>query len=173
MLQNPNIKNKYEKNIARKLNETDSSPDTELEWDNLKNVINDVAYNDVGTKIDIKNAGWFDEDCRKAIKAKNEARRECIIRDTGANKEEYMKRSNEARKICRDKKKEMINNEVKQLEIENRKNENRKFYKKLEALPKTYKPRNRNTKAHHGSVLTDEKGIINRWNEHFKGEQSA
>jgi len=67
----------------------------------------------------------------------------------------------------------MINNEVKQLEIENRKNENRKFYKKLEALPKTYKPRNRNTKAHHGSVLTDEKGIINRWNEHFKGEQSA
>jgi hypothetical protein len=38
---------------------------------------------------------------------------------------------------------------------------------------KTYEPRNRNIKAHDGSVLTDGKGILNRWKEHFKGEQSA
>jgi len=97
----------------------------------------------------------------------------CIIQDTRANKEEYMKRRNEARKICRNKKRETINNEIKELEIENRKNENRKFYKKLETLTKTYTPRNRNIKACDGSVLTDEKVILNRWNEHFKGEQSA
>jgi hypothetical protein len=57
---------------------------------------------------------------------------------------------------------------LKELEIENR-----KFCKKLETLTKTYKPRNRNIKARDGSVLTDEKGILKRWNEHFKGEQSA
>ena len=79
-----------------------------------------------------------------------------------------MKRRNKARKICKDKKREMTNNEIKELEIENR-----KFYKKLEILTKTYKPRNRNIKARDGSVLTDEKEILNRWNEHFKGEQSA
>jgi len=84
-----------------------------------------------------------------------------------------MKRRNEARKICRDTKRWKINNEIKELESENRKNENRKFYKKLETLTKTYKPRKRNIKARGGSVLTDEKGILNRWNEHFKGEQSA
>jgi hypothetical protein len=49
-------------------------------------------------------------------------------------------------------------NEIKELEIENGKNENRKFYKKLETLTKTYKPRNRNSKACDRSVLTDEKG---------------
>ena len=70
-----------------------------------------------------------------------------------------MKRRIEARKICRNKKREMINNEIKELEIENRKNENRKFYKKLEILIKSYKPRNRNVKAREGSVLTDAKGI--------------
>jgi len=53
-----------------------------------------------------------------------------------------MKRRNEARKICRDKKREMMNNENKELEIENRKNENREFYKKLGILTKTYKPIN-------------------------------
>ena len=132
-----------------------------------------MAYDDVGTKINTKNTGWFDEDCRKAIKAKNEARKKCIVRDTRANKEEYMKRRNEASKICRDKKRKIINNDIKELEIENGKNEKRKFYKKLETLTKTYKPRNRNTKARDGSVLTDEKGRLNRWNEHFKGEEGA
>jgi hypothetical protein len=68
-----------------------------------------VAQDDVGTRINTKNAGRFDEDCRKAIKIKNEARNKCVICDTRANKEEYMKIRNEARKICRDKKREMIN----------------------------------------------------------------
>jgi len=67
----------------------------------------------------------------------------------------------------------MINNEIKELEIENGKNDNRKFYKKLETLTKTYKTRNINIKACDRSVLTDEKGTLNRWNEHFKGEQCA
>ena len=151
-LRNPDVKSKYEKNIVQKLSEIDSSPDTELEWDNLKTITNDVAYDDVGTRINTKNAGWFDEDCRKAIKAKNEARKKCVIRDTRVNKEEYTKRRNEAGKICRDKKREMINNVIKKLETENR-----KFYKKLETLTKTYKPRNRNIKAGDGSVLTDKK----------------
>jgi hypothetical protein len=129
-LQNLNIKNKHEKNIAQKLNKTDPSPDIELEWDNLKNIINDVAYDEVGTRIHIKNVGWFGEDCRKAIKAKNEARKKCINQDTRTNRE-YIKRRNKVRKLCREKKREMINNEIKELEIENRENDNRKFYKQL------------------------------------------
>jgi len=79
-----------------------------------------------------------------------------------------MKRRNEARKNCGNKKREMIDNEIKDLGIESRKNENRKFYKKMETLTKNYIPRNRNIKARVGSVFTDEKGILNRWNEHFK-----
>jgi len=127
-LQNPEIENKYENNIAQKLNETEPSPDTELEWDNLKNIINDVTHYEVGIRINTKHAGWFDEDCRKAIKAKNEARKKCITRDTRTKKEEKkmkLERSVEIRK-------RMINNEIKELEIENGKNDNRKFYKQLE-----------------------------------------
>jgi len=91
-LQNPEIKNKYEKNIAQKLNEIDPSLDTELECDNLKNIINDVTHYEVGKRINTKHTRWFDEDCRKAIKAKNEARKKCITRDTRTNREEYIKK---------------------------------------------------------------------------------
>jgi len=52
-LQNLDIK-KYEKDIAKKLNEIDPSPDIEQEWDNLKNIINDVAHDEVGVRINIK-----------------------------------------------------------------------------------------------------------------------
>jgi len=45
--------NKYEKNIAQKLNEIDQSPDIELEWDNLKN-INYVEFDEVGIWINTK-----------------------------------------------------------------------------------------------------------------------
>jgi hypothetical protein len=31
-----------------------------------------VAHVEVGVRINTKSAGWFDKDCRKAIKAKNE-----------------------------------------------------------------------------------------------------
>ena len=67
----------------------------------------------------------------------------------------------------------MKNNEIKELKVENGKNDNRKFYKKVELLTGTYKPRNKNVKARDESVLTDEKGILNRRNEHLKGEQGA
>ena len=90
-LQNLSIK-KYEKNIAQKLKEIDPSPDIELEWDNLENVINDAAHDEVGIRINTKNTGWFDEDCRNPIKAKNEARNKCVTQDTRNNREEYIKR---------------------------------------------------------------------------------
>ena len=86
-LQNLNIK-KYEK----KLKEIGPSPDIELEWDNLENIVNDVAHDEVGIRINTKNAGWFDEDCRKPVKAKNEARKKCVTRDTRTTREEYIKR---------------------------------------------------------------------------------
>jgi len=44
---------------------------------------------------------------------------------------------------------------------------------KIRNINKSYKPRNRNIKARDGSVLTDEKGILNRWNKYFRGEQST
>ena len=42
----------------------------------------------------------------------------------------------------------------------------------METVTKPHKQRNRNIKVRDGSVLIDEKGILNRWNEHFKGEPS-
>jgi len=65
------------------LNEIDQSPDIELEWDNLESIVNDVAFDKVGIRINTKNLVLFDEDCRKAIKVKNEARKKCYFDTQG------------------------------------------------------------------------------------------
>ena len=63
-----------------------------------------MTYDEVGIRINTKkNAGWFDEDSRKAIKAENEARKKCVTQDTRTNRDEYIKRKNEARKIRKEK----------------------------------------------------------------------
>ena len=63
-----------------------------------------MAHDEIGIRINTKNAEWFDEDGRKAIKAKNDARKKCMIPDTRINREGYIKRRNKTGKICRDKK---------------------------------------------------------------------
>ena len=76
-LQNPDIKNKFEENIAQELNEIDLSPDIELEWDSLKTIINHVAYDDVGTRINTKMLDGLMKIVEKQLK--NEAGKKCVI----------------------------------------------------------------------------------------------
>jgi hypothetical protein len=86
------------------------------------------------------------ESVKEAIKAKNEARSRCLVRETRANRDVYEQKRKFARKICRQKKHKMINDETESLQTEIDKKEYRKFYKKVDYLTKQYKPRNRNTK---------------------------
>jgi hypothetical protein len=84
------------------------SSDIELEWDNIKNIINDTANQVIRNKINQGNVSWYDEECKEAIKAKNEARSRCLARETRANRDVYEQKRKFARKICRQKKCKMI-----------------------------------------------------------------
>jgi len=107
-----------------------------LEWDNIKNIINDTANQVIGNKINKGNASWYDEECKEAIKAKNEARSRCLARETRANRDVYEQKRKFARKICRQKKRKMINDKTEALQTEIDKKEYRKFYKKVDYLTK-------------------------------------
>jgi hypothetical protein len=81
--------------MNNKIDEVEPSSDIELEWDNIKNIINDTSNQVIGNKINKGNASWYDEECKEAIKAKNEARSRCLARGT---REMYTIRTKE--KIC-------------------------------------------------------------------------
>jgi hypothetical protein len=54
----PSKQRQYEQEIHSKVDEIEISSDTELEWNNIENTINDTANQVVGTKIKERNAIW-------------------------------------------------------------------------------------------------------------------
>jgi hypothetical protein len=84
---------------------------------------------------DAKNANqWWDDECKKAIQEKYEARGKCLIRKTRTYLDIYHQKRTQAKKICRRKKKEWIEGKIKQLNETNRKRDTRKFYKDVRNL---------------------------------------
>jgi hypothetical protein len=69
---------------------------------------------------------WFDE-CREAMKVKNKARNKCLERDTRADRKDYEQKRKDATKFHRKKKRLIINNEMKFLQNENYKLDNRNY----------------------------------------------
>ena len=63
---------------------------------------------------DAKNANhWWDDDCKRAVQEKNEARGKCLIRKTRANLDIYKQKRTNANRICGRKKKEWIEGKIK------------------------------------------------------------
>jgi hypothetical protein len=54
---------------------------------------------------DAKNTNhWWDDECKRGIQEKNEARKKCLIRRTRTNLDNYQQKRTKANRICRRKK---------------------------------------------------------------------
>jgi len=74
--------NKYQENLQSKLQEIEEETDINQYWQNLKQVILEAAT-EFKLSEDVKNTNhWWDDECKRAIQGKNEARRKCLIRKT-------------------------------------------------------------------------------------------
>jgi len=93
----------------------------------------ETAKDTIQIQTRITHNEWWDDECKEAIKEKNVARGKCLQRRTRATQEEYEKKRNIATKMCRNKKKQWLNNKIKEIEEAHRKNETRKFYKDIKA----------------------------------------
>ena len=56
---------------------------------------------------------WWDEECKETISKKNIARKKCLQKRTRANQEQYTQARKEVNKICKEKKKQWLNNRIK------------------------------------------------------------
>jgi hypothetical protein len=72
---------------------------------------------------------WWDDECRKVIEEKNSTRMKCINRRTRINQNNYKQKQKIANCVCKRKKKEWLNDKIKQIEEANRRNETCKFLK--------------------------------------------
>jgi hypothetical protein len=79
----------YQEKIQSKLQEIGEETDINQDWQNLKQRILEAA-SEFKLSKDSKNTNhWWDDECKRAIQEKNEARKKCLIRRTRANLDNY------------------------------------------------------------------------------------
>jgi hypothetical protein len=111
--------------------ETDINPD----WQNLERVILAAATQFKSAKGLRNTNNWWDDECKRAILEKNEARGKCLIRKT-RDLDIYQKIK--ANRICRRKKKEWTERKIKGINETNMKEDTRKFYRDVIKLTNPY-----------------------------------
>ena len=106
----------------------------EQEWEQIKLAITEAANEVIQTQSKKQRSEWWDEDCKLAIRRKNEARRKWLQHRTRASNEWCHKKRNETNRMCATKKKEYINNIIRQIEENQKRNETRKFFNEIKQV---------------------------------------
>lgn len=88
----------------------------EEEWQGLREAVKAAVEETVGFKQRQARNPWFDDDCRKAVKLRNEARLKNLQRETRANKRAFTMARTRASHMCRRKEREYENRKVKGIE---------------------------------------------------------
>ena len=109
----------------------------------------------MGTTIQMKNAEWFDEECREipVIAKKNEVRRRILQKETRGSYEKYKELQKDVTRVCKKKKKGHLQKQLEETEQMDRQNEKRKFYKAMDKIRKGYHPRQEACRDKDGNVL--------------------
>jgi len=95
--------------------------DINTEWQQIKDSVLNAATEVIQNENKKPWNEWWDDECRKAMEEKNLARMKCINRRTRINQNDYMQKRKIANGICKRKKKEWLNDKIKQIEEANKK----------------------------------------------------
>jgi hypothetical protein len=167
-LKNPIKCLEYRRTLYTKLSKQTQQQEVEQEWEQIWMAITEAA-NEVIQKQDKKQRSeWWDKDCQLAIKRKNEARRRWLLHKTRASSEWYHKKRNEANRMCALKKKEWINETIRQIEENHKKNESRKFFSEIQNLKQQNIRVPFMCKDENNIVITQTNQILNRWKDYFR-----
>ena len=157
----------HRQKIHEKLLPKMEQADVNHEWENIKSVILESAEETIKTREKYILNEWWGEECRSAISRKNITRKKCLQKITRANKEQYMQASKEDNKICKEKKKQWLNNRIKQVEEAHKQNETRIFFKDIRTFQNDRSPPIFTCKDENGILKTDKQEVLDRWKQYF------
>jgi len=138
-IRNPLKLRQYRQKIHEKLLQKMEQADVNHERENIKSVVLESAEETIKTREKYICNEWWDEECRAAVSRKNITRKKCLQKRTRANQEQYMQVRKEANKICKEKKKQWLNNRIKQVEEAHKQNET-KFFKDIQTFQNDRSP---------------------------------
>jgi hypothetical protein len=98
---------------------------------------------------------------------KIEARKKYLQAKTRASHEIYAMKRAEANRVCRNKKRNWINNKIKHIEEASDKNETRNFFKEVQFFNKQQMVLPIHCKDKYDNILSEHRDILQRWKQFF------
>ena len=168
-LKDPNTSEKFREMVEEELesNYASHTQNVDDQWNILKNSITNAATLSIkATKTNPKD--WFDEECKATIDEKNQLRVIMMEQFTTINIEKYKAKRSEARKLCKKKKKEHINNKIKKITANHNVRDMKEFYRSIGKQTKRSQPIIKACKDADGKILAESEDIMNRWGNYFE-----
>lgn len=138
-------------------------------WDQLEKALDGAAEQILGREALEDRGKWFDDECKLANDAKNEAYRKMLNkRFTRRATEEYRNKRRLEKKLLRNKKRAWERRELEDIEAHWTVKESRKFFQMVNSGRAVFKPRIQSCKKEDGTLLTNKPDILDRWARHFQ-----
>jgi hypothetical protein len=115
-LQNKDNLKQYRQSLHNKLEIAEECQAVNTEWQQIKDLVLNTAIEVIQNENKKPQNEWWDDKCRKAMEEKNLARMKCINRRTRISQNDYMQKRRIANCVCKRKKKEWLNDKIKQTE---------------------------------------------------------
>uniref|UniRef100_A0A8D9DWW4 Craniofacial development protein 2 n=1 Tax=Cacopsylla melanoneura TaxID=428564 RepID=A0A8D9DWW4_9HEMI len=158
-------------NKFQNLQEETEDRDVDDEWSTMKEVITEAMKETLKPDNSVRKnkKHWFDKECKDLIaKRKNSRTRWLANQENEENKESYKNLCKETNRTIRRKKRQYLEDKIKQAEQDRTINNTREFYRVTRFFKKGFTPRIDLIKDNDGNLISDESKALEQWKSYFE-----
>ncbi|XP_022181589.1 uncharacterized protein LOC111041595 [Myzus persicae] len=158
----------YVYKTQQELQKSNSNADKDGEriWDRIKTAVVNSANNCLGIRKREKRKEWFNDRCKEAIDRRNRIREKTIKDPSDINMERFKNTKKETNKVLRCEKRLAEKRKIE--EIEENKNNSRRFFSKTANIKQGFKPQTRILRNELGELVTKEESVVEEFKKHFE-----
>ncbi|KAK9680392.1 hypothetical protein QE152_g39128 [Popillia japonica] len=178
-LQEPQIKEKYEKEVEKILAQTEQE-NIHSRWKQIEDAMTEAAEKTIPQRKENQKVEWFDEECRIEMIERRESKLKMLqtnkLEDKRKFEEQRRKtkklcRTKKRKKLCRTKKRKYIENRIKQIEQNFQNKVLKNFYQEVKKNKTEVRHSTPFIKDREGNVITNEIDILDRWRVYFHSSE--
>ena len=137
------------------------------QWENIRDAIVKSAEATVGFCKRHKNKPWFDEDCVKIAKVRNEARIAWLTKNTDETRNQFINIRQAAHNMFKNKKRQYLKRKIEEINENCQNNNVRDMYKGINNFRKGFQATTEMVKDENDNLITDSSGVLNTWKNYF------
>jgi len=150
----------------KEINESDDNA-VDKQWENVRDAIVKSAEVTVGFCKRHKNKPWFDEECVKIVKVRNEARIAWLTQNMAETRNKFLNIRQAAHNLFKNKKRQYLKRKIEEIEENCQSGNVRGMYMGINNFRKGFQARTEMVKDENDNLITDSTGVLNTWKNYF------